>query len=176
MEIGAGNGINFGHYPATVDEVIAAEPEPYLRAKAKQAASLAAVRVTVIDAVADSLPLADGSVDAAVACLVLCSVPNQTVALQELRRVLRPGGELRFMEHVHSDHRRQARVQNLADRSGLWPGISGNCHCARNTPAAISTAGFEMREITRCDVGPSWMLTNPHLLGIALRPNMVGSS
>ena len=167
LEIGAGNGINFGHYPATVDEVVAVEPEPYLRAKAQQAADRAAMRVTVTDGVADSLPCADATFDAAVACLVLCSVPEQATALAEIRRVLKPGGELRFMEHVRSDSRHKARAQSLADRSALWPRVSGNCHCARDTTAEIAAAGFAIRRLTSYDVGPSWILTNPHVHGSA---------
>jgi ubiquinone/menaquinone biosynthesis C-methylase UbiE len=90
LELGAGNGLNFAHYPATVTEVVAIEPEPSLRAAAEAAAQPAAVTVTVRAGTADQLPLADREVDAAVASLVLCSVPDQASALAELRRVLRP--------------------------------------------------------------------------------------
>src|SRR4051794_14595280 len=100
VELGAGHGLNFPHYPADVTEVIAIEPEPTLRAHATEAAAGAPVPVRVVGGVADDLPLADESVDAAVASLVLCSVPDQDRALAELRRVLRSGGELRFYEHV----------------------------------------------------------------------------
>src|SRR5262249_51400611 len=81
VEVGAGSGANFPHYPAEVDEVVAVEPEAYLRDQAADAGARASVRVTVLDGVADALPLADGACDAAVACLVLCSVPDQASAL-----------------------------------------------------------------------------------------------
>ncbi len=100
VEVGAGIGSNFAHYPAAVTEVVAVEPEPYLRAKAEHAATAATVKVRVVEGLADALPLADGEADAGVASLVLCSVPDQAEALAELRRVIRPGGELRFYEHV----------------------------------------------------------------------------
>lgn len=90
VEVGAGHGLNFPHYPAEVTEVIAIEPEPTLRASATEAAADAPVRVRVLAGVADELPLKDESVDAAVASLVLCSGPDQERALAELRRVLRP--------------------------------------------------------------------------------------
>jgi ubiquinone/menaquinone biosynthesis C-methylase UbiE len=167
VEIGPGNGINFRHYPASVEEVVALEPERYLRAKAERAASVAAVPVTVTAGTADELPFADGTFDAAVACLVLCTVPDQGAALTELRRVLKPGGELRFLEHVRSTRKRKARVQLAADRSGIWPLLGGGCHCSRDTVSAIRTAGFRVERERSLDLGPSWGLTNPHVLGVA---------
>src|SRR6185503_8191601 len=98
--IGAGNGINFANYPPEVTEVVAVEPEAYLRDKAMQAAATAPVEVTVLNGLADALPFEDGSIDAAVTSLVLCSVPDQSRALSEIARVLKPGGRLRFYEHV----------------------------------------------------------------------------
>src|SRR4051812_35427889 len=103
LELGAGNGLNFPHYPPAVTEVVAVEPEPTLRSAAEKAAADARVPIKVVDGVADDLPGADGEYDAAVASLVLCSVPDQASALTELKRVIRPGGELRFYEHVQAD-------------------------------------------------------------------------
>jgi ubiquinone/menaquinone biosynthesis C-methylase UbiE len=167
VEIGAGNGMNFRHYPTTVDEVVALEPEPYLRARAEEAAREAAVTVSVRDAVADELPLDEGTVDTAVASLVLCTVPDPPRALAELRRVLLPGGQLRFFEHVRSDNPTKARVQGWLDRSGVWPRLAGGWHCSRDTVAAIEAAGFDVDRLERVTVGPSWGVTNPHVVGLA---------
>ena len=167
VEIGAGNGMNLRHYPATVREVVALEPEPYLRARALEAAHAAAVPVRVADAVADELPLEDEGFDAAVASLVLCTVPDPGRALAELRRVLRPGGELRFFEHVRSSTSPKARVQAALDRSGIWPLLAGGCHCARDTVAAIEAAGFVVDRVRDVHIGPSWGFANPHVLGVA---------
>lgn len=169
LEVGAGNGINFSHYPSTVEQVIAVEPEPYLRARAEDAAKSAPVSVSVRPGLADALDAEDASVDATVASLVLCSVPDQGAALREFARVTKPGGELRFLEHVRSGRSRKARVQRAADRSGIWPLVGGGCHCARDTAAAINAAGFELVQVREIDVGPPWMITNPHVLGSALR-------
>jgi ubiquinone/menaquinone biosynthesis C-methylase UbiE len=167
VEIGAGNGLNFRHYPTSVEEVIALEPEAYLREKAENAALGAPVRVSVRDGVADQLPLEDESVDAAVASLVLCTVPDPGRALSELRRVLKPGGELRFLEHVRSDSPRKARIQERLDGSGIWPRLGGGCHCARDTVGAIEAVGFQVDRVRSFALGASWMHTNPHVVGAA---------
>jgi ubiquinone/menaquinone biosynthesis C-methylase UbiE len=167
LEIGAGNGVNFSRYPESVEEVVALEPEPFLRAKAEQAARRARVRIGVQAGVAAPLPFAAESFDAAVACLVLCTVPDLRAALAELRRVLKPDGELRFLEHVRSTTRAKAAVQRAFDGSGLWPLFGGGCHCSRATTAAIGEAGFRVSELEEITFGPSWFITNPHLRGVA---------
>jgi ubiquinone/menaquinone biosynthesis C-methylase UbiE len=170
VEIGAGNGLNFAHYPATVTELIAIEPEPTLRELAQQAAAKAPVTVSVRPGSADELPLADGEIDAAVASLVLCSVPDQARALGELRRVLRPGGELRFYEHVIPRCQPKRLLLQALDHSGLWPRIAGGCHPARDTAAAIARAGLEIESCDRIMfAGSPLEPTIPHILGIARR-------
>jgi ubiquinone/menaquinone biosynthesis C-methylase UbiE len=169
LEVGAGNGLNFAHYPPTVTEVLAVEPEPYLRAVAQAAAGQAPVPVRVVDGTADALPAPGASMDAAVASLVLCSVPNQVHALGELYRVLRPGAELRFYEHVRADTAGLARVQRLADV--IWPSLLGGCHTSRDTVAAITTAGFQITSVQRFRF-PEGRLPQPaapHVLGVAHR-------
>src|SRR5689334_11614007 len=148
LELGSGNGPNFEHYPATVNEVVAVDPEPTHRAAAREAAASARVTVTVVDGVADRLPAGDGEFDAAVASLVLCSVPDQAVALAELKRVIRPGGELRFYEHVKPTKQPGAAFAVFADKT-FWPHIAGGCHPARNTGEAIEAAGFEVEQCRR---------------------------
>jgi SAM-dependent methyltransferase len=106
------------------------------------AAQQAAVPIRVVDGTADALPSPDAGMDAAVASLVLCSVPDQARALAELRRVLRPGGELRFFEHIQAGTSGLARAQRLADV--IWPICVGGCHTSRDTLTAITTAGFHL--------------------------------
>jgi ubiquinone/menaquinone biosynthesis C-methylase UbiE len=171
LELGAGHGLNFAHYPSDVTEVIAIEPEPTLRAHAAAAARDAPVAIRVLAGVADELPLENESVDAAIASLVLCSVPNQDRALAELDRVLRPGGELRFYEHVIPRCQPKRTLLQIADRSGLWPRIAGGCHPARDTAAAIERAGFQIRSSDRLMFAASrFEPAIPHILGIARRP------
>jgi len=170
VEVGAGTGLMFGHYPATVTEVVAVEPEPILRAKATAAGARAAVHVSVHDAVADELPFPDASFDAVVASLVLCSVPEQATALAELRRVLRAGGELRYYEHVLGERAGQQRLQRATDV--VWPWFAGGCHTARDTPAAIAASGFEIVEERRFEFRPCVAAAPvaPHVIGRARRP------
>jgi ubiquinone/menaquinone biosynthesis C-methylase UbiE len=168
VEVGAGIGSNFAHYPAGVTEVVAIEPEPYLRAKAEEAAAAAPVPVRVVEGLADALPLEDESVDAAVASLVLCSVPDQAVALAELRRVIRSGGELRFYEHVLSNRASRRRVQRFMDAT-FWPRIAGGCHMTRDTRGAMEQAGFMVQRSRRFPFPPG-TFGIPHILGSARRP------
>jgi ubiquinone/menaquinone biosynthesis C-methylase UbiE len=151
VEVGAGDGRNFAHYPATVSQLVAVEPEPTLRALAERAARAAAAPVTVVPGVAEDLPFADAELDAAVVSLVLCSVPDQARALAEVRRVLRPGGELRFYEHVIARRRPKRAVFELADRTGIWPKLAAGCHLSRDTAAAIAENGFEIEDCERIE-------------------------
>ncbi len=115
IEVGAGNGLNFPYYPTAVTRVLAVEPEPYLRARARETARDAPVPIEVVDGLADRLPAEDGEFDAGVFSLVLCSVPSQASALAEMRRVIKPGGELRFYEHVVSDKPKVRKLQSVLE-------------------------------------------------------------
>jgi ubiquinone/menaquinone biosynthesis C-methylase UbiE len=124
----------------------------------------------VLGGVADQLPLDQESVDAAVASLVLCSVPDQERALAELHRVVRPGGELRFYEHVIPNRQPKRLLLQAADRSGLWPWIAGGCHPARDTTAAIQRSRFEIQTSERIMFAASRFEPSiPHILGSARR-------
>jgi ubiquinone/menaquinone biosynthesis C-methylase UbiE len=168
VEIGAGQGLNFPHYPPEVSEVIAIEPEPTLRREAEKVAASAGLPIRVVAGVADELPVDDASADAVVASLVLCSVPDQQRALAEIRRALRPGGELRFYEHVIARCQPKRLMLQLVDRSGIWPAISGGCHPARDTTEAIMQAGLEIEEIERFGFAAQrFEPLIPHILGRA---------
>lgn len=169
IEVGAGNGMNFGHYPATVAEVVAVEPEDRLRALAERAAESAAMPVRVVPGHGGALPFDDSSFDAAVASLVLCSVPDPAVSLGELWRVLRPGGELRFFEHVRSASPAVGAFQALV--TPLWARAGGGCRLNRDTAADITAAGFEIGALDRFSYRPlRFIPAHAHILGTARKP------
>jgi ubiquinone/menaquinone biosynthesis C-methylase UbiE len=172
LEVGAGSGINFRHYPPTVAEVVAVEPEPTLRAMADVAAVDASVVIHVVAGMAEALPAEDASVDAAVSAGVLCSVSNPRAALAELARVIRPRGELRFFEHVASRRPRAAVLQRALDTTGVWAHAMGGCQTSRNTEAEIVDAGFRIEWIERFSMRPTLLdiVVAPKILGRAIRP------
>ena len=176
IEVGAGNGLNFPHYPPGVTRVLAIEPAPYLRGIAAQKAGnpgtpgQAGGVIEVQDGVAERLPAADGAFDAAVATLILCSLADQRAALREIHRVVRPGGQLRFIEHVQADTPGLRRVQRALDAT-VYPPLCGGCHVSRDTLSAIAAAGFTVThsEAFRFPVTQVPLPASPHVWGIAVR-------
>lgn len=170
IEVGAGHGANFRRYPPEVTEVIAVEPEPRLRELAQAATARASVPITVVQGTAEGLPAGDAEFDAAVASLVLCSVHDPAQALAEVQRVLRPGGELRFYEHLRSHHAGLARYQRVVD--SFWPYLAGGCHVDRPTADTIEAAGFTMDKLRHFRFPPSRIpsASSPCIIGLARRP------
>ncbi len=167
LEVGAGHGLNFPHYPATVTEVLAIEPEPYLRRLALAAARQAPVPIRVVSGTAEALPAADTAVDTVVASLVLCTIADLDRALAEVCRVLRPGGRLCFYEHVRAEDARLARWQDRLARPWGW--LVGGCHPNRDTVAAVTAAGLRLVALDRFDLQAMPALARPHVLGVAQR-------
>jgi ubiquinone/menaquinone biosynthesis C-methylase UbiE len=173
IEIGAGTGASFAHYPASVTSVLAVEPEPRLRAIATAAARDGGFPIEISDGLADRLPAESGSFDAAVATFVLCSVADQDAALREIRRVLRPGGALCFLEHVRADSAGLVRAQRILDAT-VWPHLIGGCHLARDTAAAIELAGFRIGTLQRFMFPEARTPVSFHIAGRAVAPDRPG--
>ncbi|MGW7424071.1 class I SAM-dependent methyltransferase [Streptomyces sp. NPDC054813] len=171
IEIGAGNGLNFARYPGAVAEVVALEPERTLRQLAAEAAVRAEVPVDVVPGAAEALPVKSEAYDAAVLSLVLCSVRDVPRALAEARRVLRPGGELRFFEHGRGGGPAMRFTQRALDRT-VWPLLNGGCRLSRDPIAELRAAGFELgpyRRVFLPENGPR-LPTSYCVLGIARKP------
>jgi SAM-dependent methyltransferase len=166
LEVGAGTGTNFALYPPTVTEVVALEPEPRLAAVARTAA--ASVPVDIREQAIEEM--GQETFDAVVCSLVLCSVESPEDVLQQLFSQLRPGGELRYLEHVAVPGPRGA-LQRLADAT-VWPRMLGNCHTHRDTELTIRVTGFAVRSARREAMLPAWvpLPTSEVALGCARRP------
>ena len=171
LEIGAGTGLNLAHYPDAVTRLVLTEPDEFMRAKLRPRLDAldAPFPVEVVDAGVDHLPFDDGTFDAVVSTLVLCSVPAVEPALVEIRRVLRPGGRLTYLEHVAAvenpkRHRWQHRLEPV------WRRVAGNCHPTRTTDQAIPAAGFELAEARREPMRKMNPLVRTSVRGHALKP------
>jgi ubiquinone/menaquinone biosynthesis C-methylase UbiE len=166
LEIGGGTGANLSHY-RDAGRVVVSEPDPFMRGRLRRKLGRARVPVEVSESGAEDLPFRDGSFDAVVSTLVLCSVPNQGEALAEVRRVLRPGGRLLFIEHV----RGEGSVARVQDRVlPLWSRLFAGCHPNRDTLGSIQAAGFEVGKLDRfVPPGPFTGLV-PHVQGEVFAP------
>ncbi|GAA2203918.1 class I SAM-dependent methyltransferase [Nonomuraea monospora] len=168
LEVGAGNGRNFAHYPPAVTRVVAVEPDDTLRDLARAQAASTPVPVSVVSGHAEELPADDGAFDEVVVSLVLCSVPSQARALAEAARVLGPGGRLRFYEHVRSPNPAFGLLEDIV--TPVWRRAAGGCRPNRDTLGAIRQAGFEVIESERFGFAPQpGMPRLTHILGHARR-------
>lgn len=154
LDVGFGSGRNLSHYPAAVSEVLAVEPSDVAWAKAAERLARFGRPVRRVATDAARLPLADGSVDTAVTTWTMCVIPDLETALAEVRRVLRPGGSLRFVEHSLAPEPVVRRVQH--GLQPVWGPLAGGCHLNRDLPALVSAAGFTLGELERRYVSRVW--------------------
>jgi ubiquinone/menaquinone biosynthesis C-methylase UbiE len=145
VEVGAGTGLNLGLYPTAVSELTLVEPDPHMLKKLRVKLQGSGGEVSAIQAPAESLPFADGSVDTVVFTLVLCTVSDPAAALAESARVLRPGGRLLFVEHVRSRDPGLARWQDRLEKP--WRFLGDGCHCNRDTVATIEASPFRLDKL-----------------------------
>ena len=167
LEVGAGTGKNFSLYGAA-ERLVALEPDPAMRARAHKAAREAWVPVEVVEGDAMALPFGDASFDTVVFSLVLCTVPEPEQVLAEVRRVLRPGGTLRFYEHVRALEPRLARWQDRLERPWGW--VGSGCHPNRDTAAAVKAAGFGVLSLEEFEFQAMPPIVRPHVIGFAEAP------
>jgi SAM-dependent methyltransferase len=168
LEIGAGTGFNAPHYPDAVGEVVVTEPGRELLRRAEPRVAAAGRPARLVRAFAEELPFEDDCFDTVVSTLVLCSVRDQQRALAEIRRVLRPGGQLLFLEHVRAEEPKLAQWQDRLERP--WGVVAMGCHPNRATLAAIEAAGFEVTELRHGELPKSPPIVRPTIAGRAVAP------
>ncbi|MCL4370837.1 MAG: class I SAM-dependent methyltransferase [Chloroflexi bacterium] len=144
LEIGVGTGANFPYYQRA-GQIVAVEPDPFMLGRARRRADRLGLEVEFQQAAAEALPFPDASFDTVVATLVFCSVADQDRSFTEVKRVLRPGGTFRFLEHVRADGRLVGEAPDLL--TPLWQQVGAGCHLNRRTSESIEAAGFEIEEL-----------------------------
>jgi SAM-dependent methyltransferase len=142
LEIGSGTGLNLTHYPRQLERLVLAEPDTAMRARLQRHATRLRPEASVIDAAAERLPFADGSVDTVVSTLVLCTVDAPELALREIARVLAPDGQLLFIEHVRAASRVRSFLQELL--AAPWRSFANGCRCNQQTVMMMAACGFQL--------------------------------
>ncbi len=168
LEIGCGTGATFPYYGERLERIVATEPDPYMLRRARKRAGGLTRPIELYQAPAEALPFADASFDTVISFLVLCSVADPQRALSEVRRVLRPDGELRFYEHVRYGHAFGAFWQDLI--TPVWRWCGAGCHPNRDVEGFLRQAGFNILEIERLKPYPPLppaSFVRPHIKGVA---------
>ncbi|MEE8346996.1 MAG: class I SAM-dependent methyltransferase [Dehalococcoidia bacterium] len=171
LEVGAGTGANFAYYNDHAEEIIATEPDHYMFERARRRAEEVGRPIELRQASAEELPFDDASFDTVVSTLVMCSVKDPLRALSEVRRVLKPSGELRLYEHVRYEHAFGAFWQDLVTPPWRW--FLAGCHPNRDTAGLVREAGFEFQQLELMKPVPPippFVFSRPHIKGVA-RPS-----
>jgi ubiquinone/menaquinone biosynthesis C-methylase UbiE len=164
LEIGAGTGANLAHYTG-VESLVFTEPEPAMLRRLQKKARDEAPLAKILRAPAEDLPFEDDSFDTVVSTLVLCGVDDQARSLREIKRVLRPGGRLLFLEHVRSEEAALARFQ---DRMNWLNRIVVDCDCNRPTLTTIEATGFSVSRLERTEMPKAPKFVRPLIVGSAV--------
>jgi ubiquinone/menaquinone biosynthesis C-methylase UbiE len=166
LELGAGTGLNLELYPHEgLDSLTVTEPDPHMYKQLRGRATKVCAGADLVQAGAENLPFEDDSFDTAVVTLVLCTVPDQPAALREIKRVLKPGGQLLFLEHVRSGESGLAKWQDRLEKP--WRFLGDGCHCNRDTEAGIRAAGFELSDVEHPTLPKAPPIVRPMVRGAA---------
>ncbi len=169
LEVGAGTGANVGFYPQTIRSLTVSEPDKFMRKKLKIKLSSNTIKQCVIkNFTMENIDLADESIDCVVSTLVCCSVKNPVKSLNQVYRVLKPGGLLVFIEHVAAENN-PARLKWQNRINPIWKRISGNCHTNRETEKYIKQAGFTIKSIEKSSMRKAPAFVRPTIRGIAVK-------
>jgi ubiquinone/menaquinone biosynthesis C-methylase UbiE len=173
LEIGAGTGANLAHYGTSVTSLTVTEPDVHMLKRLERHVDGEAPSAFALRAPAEDLPFEDGTFDVVVSTLVLCGVDDQPRAVREIRRVLRPGGQFLFLEHVRATDRKTAKKQ---DRMNWLNRAVVCCDCNRPTLDTIEGAGFSVTSLEHTELPKAPSFARPAILGVALAPSSSGPS
>jgi ubiquinone/menaquinone biosynthesis C-methylase UbiE len=169
LELGAGTGLNLDLYPERVQDLTLVEPDPHMSAQLRKKLPQAKQRsVDLVEAPGEHLPFEDDSFDTVAVTLVLCTVPDPAATLQEIKRILKPDGQLLFLEHVRSPHPDLAKWQDRLEKP--WRFLGDGCHCNRDTEANLKAAGFELSDVEHPKLPKAPPIVRPMTKGTATLP------
>lgn len=170
LELGAGTGLNLEHYPKGIESLTLVEPDPHMTKQLRQKLVGAgrSSEVSVVEAPGENLPFPEDSFDTVAVTLVLCTVPDPAATLEEIKRVLAPGGRFLFLEHVRSEDAGLAKWQDRLEKP--WRFLGDGCHCNRDTVAAIGAAGFDLGEVESDELPKAPPIVRPLIRGTAAVP------
>ncbi|MET9117588.1 class I SAM-dependent methyltransferase [Streptomyces longwoodensis] len=167
IELGTGTGLNLPHYPDAVEELILTEPYPPMVAKLEEKIRDNPRRIQLTVAGAERLPFPDNHFDTVAAAMILCTVPDPDVALREIERVLKPGGQYLFLEHVRNRDPRIARRQDLVQLGWYWFG--NECHCNRPTLDTLASSSLEVVDLNETKMPGAWQFIEAMAIGRAVK-------
>jgi ubiquinone/menaquinone biosynthesis C-methylase UbiE len=167
LDVGTGTGSNLPLFPAAVEELVLAEPDAHMQSVLRRRVSdIGGMAIGLTQAPAESLPFEDDSFDCVTATMVICTMPDPRAGLDEIARVLKPGGKLLFLEHVRSGNPRIARAQDRLERS--WRFIADGCHCNRDSLAMIEASRLTVQRVTRGYMPLASQFIKPLVFGSAI--------
>lgn len=165
LELGAGTGLNLELYPLDAADLTLTEPDPHMVKQLRNRVTASGSAAQVVEAAGERLPFEDDSFDTVVVTLVLCTVPDPTATLAEIKRVLKPDGQFLFLEHVRSPDPGLARWQDRLEKP--WRFLGDGCHCNRDTEASLEAAGFQLSDVEHPELPKAPPIVRPMAKGSA---------
>lgn len=166
VEFGAGTGLNLAHYGHDVERIVLVEPAPHMRGRLRARLLQEGRQAEVVEGFAESQTVAPHSADVVVATLLLCSVRDPLAVLEEFKRVLKPGGQYVFIEHVAAP---RGTIHHTAQRwiEPVWRRVAGDCRLTRDTEATLRSAGFQLSHVQRDPLPAAPGFVSPAIRGVA---------